>query len=173
MNHIAPYTLPMQSALRKPLKTRLMLFSGDSFDYISLMSAQPAGQLSELVENFALFDDWEERYRYLIDLGRSLPAMPDEKKTDEALVKGCTSRVWMHVTKQENGRFHFEVDSDAHIVRGLVALLLSAYQGKTAQEIAAIDIASAFSEIGLDQHLSPNRRNGFFAMVEKVKAYSA
>lgn len=128
--------------------------------------------LPELIDNFAFFDDWEERYRYLIDLGRNLPPMPEEKKIDGALVKGCTSRVWMHV-KEKDGRYHFEVDSDAHIVRGLIALLLSAYQNKTASEIGAININEAFTEIGLDQHLSPNRRNGFFAMVERVKAYSA
>lgn len=125
--------------------------------------------LDDLVENFSLFDDWEERYRYLIDLGRTLPALPEDKKTDEALVKGCTSRVWLHVQGQTEGRYHFEADSDAHIVRGLVALLLTAYDGKTAAEIAAVDIEGFFDSLGLNQHLSPNRRNGFFAMVEKIK----
>ena len=127
--------------------------------------------LAELAENFALFDDWEERYRYLIDLGRDLPVMEDAKRTDEALVKGCTSRVWLHASR-DGDTYHFEADSDAHIVRGLIALLLSAYQGKTAAEIAETDIEGTFAEIGLDQHLSPNRRNGFFSMVERVKAYS-
>ena len=129
--------------------------------------------LEEIQENFALFDDWEERYRYLIDLGRTLPDMPDAKKTDDALVKGCTSRVWLHVNKDALGVFTFEADSDAHIVRGLIALLLSAYSGKTASDIAQVDIDNFFSAIGLDQHLSPNRRNGFFSMVEKIKLYSA
>ena len=128
--------------------------------------------LDELIENFALFDDWEERYRYLIDLGRTLPAMDDSMKTEENLVRGCTSRVWMqaHV---DDGMLHFVADSDAHIVRGLVALLVGAYNGKTLQEIATIDVAAAFKEIGLDQHLSPNRRSGFFAMVEKLRGHVA
>ncbi len=128
--------------------------------------------LDDLIENFALFDDWEERYRYLIDLGRKLPLLPDEMKTEETLVKGCTSRVWLHASKQGDA-YKFVADSDAHIVRGLIAILLTAFQGKTAPEIAAIDIDAAFEKIGLNSHLSPNRRNGFFAMVEKVKAYSA
>ena len=127
--------------------------------------------LDELVENFALFDDWEERYRYLIDLGRELPAMDDALKTDAALVKGCTSRVWLCASCND-GRYHFQADSDAHIVRGLVSLVLAAYNDKTADQIAGVDIESFFSSLGLDAHLSPNRRSGFFAMVERVKAYA-
>ncbi len=129
--------------------------------------------LEELVENFSLFEDWEERYRYLIDLGRTLPEMDAAHKTDKTLVKGCTSRVWMIAEKDEQGRFHIIADSDAHIVRGLIAVLLSAYQDKTAQEMHSIDVENAFREIGLDQHLSPNRRNGFFAMVGRVKSLSS
>lgn len=125
--------------------------------------------LNELVENFALFDDWEERYRYLIDLGKGLEPMSEDLKTEETLVRGCTSRVWM-VAEEQGGRYHFTADSDAHIVRGLIAVLLSAYQDKTAEDIADVDIETAFSEIGLDQHLSPNRRNGFFAMVQRIQA---
>ncbi len=122
-----------------------------------------------MVENFSLFSDWEERYRYLIDLGRKLPSMDNALKTDKNLVQGCTSRVWM-VAGVKDGVFHFEADSDAHIVRGLIALLMVAYQDKPVVELAGIDIESAFKKIGLDQNLSPNRRNGFFAMVERVKA---
>jgi len=124
--------------------------------------------LEELTENFALFDDWEERYKYLIDLGKMLEAMPESLKTEETLVKGCTSRVWMICETDDNGIFNFTADSDAHIVRGLIAVLLCAYEGKTAEQIRAINIDEAFREIGLDKHLSPNRRNGFFAMVERV-----
>ena len=124
--------------------------------------------LEDIQDNFSLFDDWEERYRYLIDLGRRLPDMPEAQKTDDPLVKGCTSRVWLHVKKDDNGVFTFDPDSDAHIVRGLIALLLSAYNGKTADQIAQVNIDDFFSAIGLDQHLSPNRRNGLFAMVEKI-----
>lgn len=124
--------------------------------------------LEDMVDNFSLFTDWEERYRYLIDLGKSLPPMDAALKTDATLVPGCTSRVWMVAQGGEGGRWRFTADSDAHIVRGLIAVLLSAYQDKTAQEIAEVDIEGAFRRIGLDQHLSPNRRNGFFAMVEKI-----
>ncbi|HQX26549.1 MAG TPA: SufE family protein [Alphaproteobacteria bacterium] len=124
--------------------------------------------LQEMVENFSLFSDWEERYRYLIDLGRTLPEMDNALKTDENLVQGCTSRVWM-VAGVKDGRFHFRADSDAHIVRGLIALLVVAYQDKPVAELTSIDVEGAFKKIGLDQNLSPNRRNGFFAMVERIK----
>ncbi|MAE52149.1 MAG: Fe-S cluster assembly protein SufE [Micavibrio sp.] len=128
--------------------------------------------IQDLKENFALFDDWEERYRYLIDLGRVLPKMDDALKTDETLVRGCTSKVWLaaHV---KDGVLHFQADSDAHIVRGLVALLVAAYDGQKLSDIPNIDIEGMFSEIGLDQHLSPNRRNGFFAMVERIRSFGA
>ena len=129
-------------------------------------------QLDELIENFAFFDDWEERYKYLIDLGRDLPPMDDALKTEATIVKGCTSRVWMIAQSDEQGAYQFTADSDAHIVRGLIAVLLSAYQGKTAEEIKVVDIDASFSKLGLDQHLSPNRRNGFFSMVERVRALS-
>lgn len=124
--------------------------------------------ITELAENFALFDDWEERYRYLIDLGRDLPHMEEALKVEANIVKGCTSRVWLYPNIQGDV-FHFTADSDAHIVRGLIALLVAAYDGKTLSEVAALDIDEQFKEIGLDQHLSPNRRNGFFAMVERIK----
>ena len=124
--------------------------------------------LQEMVENFSLFSDWEERYRYLIDLGRTLPEMDNALKTDENLVQGCTSRVWM-VAGVKGGKFHFRADSDAHIVRGLIALLVVAYQDKPVAELTNIDVEGAFKKIGLDQNLSPNRRNGFFAMVERIK----
>ena len=130
---------------------------------------QSSSATEEIIEDFALFDDWEERYRYLIDLGRKLPEMDEALKTDATLVQGCTSRVWMHADVTD-GVFHFVADSDAHIVRGLIALLMRVYQDKPVAEIAQIDIEAAFKEIGLDQHLSPNRRSGFFSMVERVRA---
>jgi cysteine desulfuration protein SufE len=128
-------------------------------------------ELQELTENFALFSDWEERYRYLIDLGRTLPAMDEGLKTDENLVRGCTSRVWMQPDIRD-GKFYFVADSDAHIVRGLIAILDRTYQGAKLSDIPGIDIEGAFKTIGLDQNLSPNRRNGFFAMVERIKSYA-
>ena len=128
--------------------------------------------IQDLKENFALFDDWEERYRYLIDLGRALPKMDDSLKTDETLVRGCTSNVWL-AANVKDGVLHFQADSDAHIVRGLVTLLVAAYDGQKLSDIPNIDIEGMFSEIGLDQHLSPNRRNGFFAMVERIRSFGA
>lgn len=124
--------------------------------------------LNDLIDNFSLFDDWEERYRYLIDLGRNLPPMDEELKTEESLVRGCTSKVWM-VADTSDGKLHFVADSDAHIVRGLIAFLFAAYQDQPLSEIKNIDIEGAFAKVGLDQNLSPNRRNGFFSMVEKIK----
>lgn len=128
--------------------------------------------MEDLIENFALFDDWEERYRYLIDLGRNLPKMDDALKTEENIVRGCTSQVWMKADVTNN-TLHFIADSDAHIVRGLIGVLMAAYQDKTLNEIKEIDVEAAFAKIGLDQNLSPNRRNGFFSMVEKIKALTA
>lgn len=128
--------------------------------------------LEELKEDFALFDDWEERYRYLIDLGRTLPAMDEALKVDMNLVKGCTSRVWLYPTIAQ-GHLTFIADSDAHIVRGLIALLYAAYNNKDLEYIRTLDIKDAFEGIGLHQHLSPSRRNGFFSMVERIQALSA
>lgn len=128
--------------------------------------------LEDLIENFALFDDWEERYRYLIDLGRTLPAMDEAIKTDENIVQGCTSRVWMQPDIRDE-KFYFIADSDAHIVRGLIAVLDRAYQGQRVDALKSIDIEWAFSQLGLDQNLSPNRRNGFFSMVARIQNLSA
>ena len=126
--------------------------------------------LQELQENFELFDDWEERYRYLIDLGRKLPKMDESLKNDETLVRGCTSQVWL-VPDIKDGVLYFQADSDAHIVRGLIALLVAAYQGQKIADISSIDIEQTFRDIGFDQHLSPNRRSGFFSMVERIKSF--
>lgn len=125
--------------------------------------------IGDVVENFSLFDDWEDRYRYLIDLGRALPHLDESEKVDAYLVRGCTSRVWL-IPEVKDGIFTFRADSDAHIVRGLVALLVAAYNGRTLEDVRALDIEEAFSEIGLDTHLSANRRSGFFAMVERIRA---
>ena len=124
--------------------------------------------LQELVESFALFDNWEDRYRYLIDMGQRLPVMDENLKTEENMVRGCTSQVWL-VSRIQGGRFHLLADSDALIVKGLIYILLVAYEGKTAEEIRATDITGAFERLGLDRHLSPNRRNGFFAMVGRIQ----
>lgn len=127
--------------------------------------------LEDLIESFSLFDNWEDRYRYLIDLGGRLPPVPEDVKTDGNLVKGCTSRVWMSGGTKD-GLLHFQADSDAQIVRGLIYVLLTAYQDKPVQDVLDLDIQKAFERMGLHQHLSPNRRNGFFAMVERIGALS-
>ncbi len=126
----------------------------------------------ELQEAFSLFSDWEERYGYLIELGGRLPPFPPDMRVDQHLVKGCTSRVWL-VSYIQNGSFHFLADSDAQIVRGLIYVLMSMVGGKTPAAVSAQDMAGAFASLGLEQNLSPNRRNGFFAMVERVKRGAA
>lgn len=122
----------------------------------------------EIKQAFELMDDWEERYQLIIDLGKQLPPMPDELKTPETKVEGCTSQVWMTGGSGEDNSFHFQADSDAHIVRGLIALLMSAYEGKSAEYIHDFNIEKEFQELGLEKHISPNRRNGFYAMVNRI-----
>jgi cysteine desulfuration protein SufE len=131
--------------------------------------------LETIVETFDLLDDWEDRYRYLIDLGRDLPPFPEAERKDERLVPGCMSRVWM-ISRLASGappHLDFLADSDAHLVKGLIAVLLAAYSGKTPEEIAQLDINALFAKLGLSEHLSTNRRNGFFAMVERIKREAA
>ena len=123
-----------------------------------------------IVQEFAAFSNWEDRYKKLIELGKTLPALPDEKKLDEFKVKGCQSQAWMHA-KLENGCVVFEADSDALLVRGLVALLLRVYSGATSKEI--LSTAPDFvREIGLESKLSPSRANGLFAMIKQMKFYA-
>lgn len=144
----------------------------------SVTMIAPELSFAELAENFALFDEWEDRYRYLIDLGRKLPDFPDALKTEAHKVRGCMSQVWMvpgHPAGDstgDSGRFAFAADSDAHIVKGLIAVLGSLYSGKTREEIRQIDPEAAFRTLGLDQHLSPSRRNGLVSMVEKIRAFA-
>ncbi len=123
--------------------------------------------LDELIDNFAFLDDWNERYRYIIELGRDLPAFDDALKNDINRVQGCVSQVWL-VARQEGERIHFLADSDAHIVRGLVAIVRLIFSGKTRQEIQGIDVQPLFAKLGLDQHLSPSRSNGLHAMVRRI-----
>jgi cysteine desulfuration protein SufE len=129
-------------------------------------------RIDEIIESFSLFDDWEDRYSLLIDLGKKLPDFPEHLKTDDNLVKGCVSKVWM-VPKIENGIFTFDGDSDAHIVRGLVGLLHIIYSGCPVADLKTIDIHGIFEQLALTQNLSPNRRNGVFSMIEKIKGYGA
>lgn len=126
----------------------------------------------ELQENFSFLDDWEDRYRYVIELGRELEPMDDALKTPETKVEGCTSQVWFVRVKNDNGTLHFIGDSDAHIVRGLIAVLFVLFGDKSADDILAIDARAALGTLGLDQHLSPSRTNGLFAMVGRIQDFA-
>jgi cysteine desulfuration protein SufE len=128
-------------------------------------------EIQELIDDFSYFENWEERYSYLIDLGKTLPPMDESLKTDLTLVPGCVSKVWM-VPEMNQGQFSFLADSDAHIVRGLIGVLMRVYQGRTPAEMREIDMEDVFRRLGLEGHITPNRRNGFFSMVEKIRSYS-
>ena len=130
--------------------------------------------IDEIIENFSYLDDWEDRYRYLIELGRTLKPLDAAAYSDANKVRGCASQVWLE-TKAEtdaSGRavLVFSGDSDAHIVRGLVALVLALYSERTPQEILATDAQALFSKLGLSQHLTPQRSNGVRSMVERIKS---
>ncbi|WP_029921726.1 SufE family protein [Nevskia soli] len=128
-------------------------------------------QVEELAETFEMLGDWEERYRYLIELGRKLPPLPEAEHNEANKVRGCMSQVWM-TARTEPGpplKLHFAGDSDAHIVKGLIAVLFMLCSDRTPREILDTDINSAFARLGLDSNLSMNRRNGFYSMVERIK----
>jgi cysteine desulfuration protein SufE len=127
--------------------------------------------VDELVESFAMLGDWEERYRYLIELGRKLPPLPDAERTEANKVRGCMSQVWLASTPVPGppARLELRGDSDAHIVKGLIALLFKLYAGRTPREILALDARSVFERLGLENHITMNRRNGFYSMVERIR----
>ena len=122
----------------------------------------------EIIEDLAFFDDWEQRYQYIIDLGKALPRLQDEQKTPERLVKGCQSSVWL-VTSVDEGKLHFDADSDAVIVHGLLALVMAAYNDKTPQQSLDFDIDGYFEALDLERHISPTRGNGLRAIVGKIQ----
>ncbi|RUO34722.1 SufE family protein [Aliidiomarina soli] len=122
----------------------------------------------EIIDDLEFLDDWEQRYQYIIDLGKQLPGLPDEQKKDEYLVRGCQSSVWM-ISEARGDKLFFKVDSDAIIVQGLLALVLAAYDGKTSNEIQQFDIDGYFKQLDLERHISPTRGNGLRAMVAKIK----
>jgi cysteine desulfuration protein SufE len=131
-------------------------------------------RVEELIEGFEFLDSWDDRFRYIIDLGRKLPPMDSAMKNDETKVDGCTSQVWMVASAEGSPpRLTFLADSDAHIVRGLIAILLALYEGRPAQEILDLDAASTIARLDLAQHLSPNRANGLFAMIGRIRAFAA
>ncbi|MCP5326978.1 MAG: SufE family protein [Oceanospirillaceae bacterium] len=126
----------------------------------------------EIVDTLSFFDSWEERYKYIIDLGKQLPGMADELKTEQRLVRGCQSQVWIEPGIEGN-KLVFQVDSDAHIVRGLLAVVMSAYNHKSAADILAYDIEGFFGQLDLLKHLSPTRGNGLRAMVQRIRDFAA
>ncbi|MCL4765780.1 MAG: SufE family protein [Hyphomicrobiaceae bacterium] len=132
--------------------------------------------IADIRSDFAVLDDWEDRYRYVIELGRALLPLEDAARTDANKVRGCTSQVWLatEIVPPADGsgapRLRFRGDSDAHIVRGLVAILFTLYQNKTPDEILAIDARSVLGELGLQEHLTPQRSNGFVSMIERIRA---
>jgi cysteine desulfuration protein SufE len=131
-----------------------------------------AEAVDELLEEFSLLDDWEERYRHVIALGRQLPPFPPEARTEANRVSGCVSQVWLaaNETPGPERRLTFLADSDAHIVRGLAAILLRIFSDRTPEEIRSADPEAVFKALGLDEHLSPQRANGLRAMTERIRA---
>ena len=130
-------------------------------------------QADQLVEDFESFDDWEDRYRLLIDLGRKLPPLDETERNEENRVHGCQSNVWLAAkVDREGGKnaVEFRADSDSSIVRGLIAILRKVYSGRPAEQILTYDVEGLFERLGLNQHLSLGRRNGLYSMVERIKA---
>ncbi len=133
----------------------------------------PLPNIDEIIENFSLIDDWEERYRYVIELGRTLDPLPEDARNETNKVRGCASQVWLEtsISRNVSGQpvLEFRGDSDAHIVRGLVLIVLAFYSGRTADEILASDVLELFGTLGLTAHLTPQRSNGVRSMVERIR----
>lgn len=129
--------------------------------------------IDDIIDNFELLEEWEDRYRYLIELGRTLEPLPKDAYTEENKVRGCASQVWLETTRGQDAAgapiLAFRGDSDAHIVRGLVALVLALYSGRRAREIVETDAQPLFKQLGLAEHLTPQRSNGLRSMVERIK----
>lgn len=130
-------------------------------------------RLAAIIDDLMFLDDWDERYRYLIELGRRLEPLPDDAYSEENKVRGCASQVWLLLARQPDGSLAIRGDSDALIVKGLVALVLAMFDGRPASEIAAFDAGGFFAEIGLKDHLTAQRSNGLASMVARIKAEAA
>jgi cysteine desulfuration protein SufE len=130
--------------------------------------------INEILDNFSLLDEWDDRYRYIIELGRGLAPLPEGARTDSNKVQGCASQVWLQTNIRPNGpdgpALTFVGDSDAHIVRGLIAILFALYSEKTAKEILSLDPFATFDKLGLREHLTPQRSNGLRSMVNRIRA---
>ena len=122
----------------------------------------------DILDTLSFFDSWEDRYKYIIDLGRELPALEEQYRTEQNIVRGCQSQVWLN-SRVDNGRLYFDADSDAFIVKGLLAVVLAAYNDKTPAEILAFDIEEYFARLNLLKHLSVTRGNGLRAMVKRIQ----
>lgn len=138
--------------------------------------AMPA-TIDEIVETFALLDEWEDRYRYVIEVGKDAPPLPEADKNENNRVRGCASQVWLRTDIRTDAdgqtKLFFRGESDAHIVQGLVAIIVAFYSGLTPQEIAARDVRELFARIGLSEHLTPQRSNGVRSMVERIRRDAA
>ncbi len=132
--------------------------------------AQPA--FEEVVEDFEFLEDWEDRYRMVIEMGKDMQPLPDALKVPATKVEGCASQVWLHMTP-EGGAFHFQGDSDAMIVKGLIALLHRLYDGLPQGDVAAVDARAELERLGLHDHLSAQRSNGLRAMIERIRSEAA
>ena len=130
--------------------------------------------IDDIIDNFSVLDDWDDRYRYLIELGRELPPLAAAAHSDANKVQGCASQVWLDTSVRPNGTrgpvLSFAGDSDAHIVRGLIAVLFAIYSGRAAKDILATDALALFQRLGLREHLTPQRSNGFRSMVERIRS---
>ena len=135
--------------------------------------AEADPRLDELADTFDLLGDWEERYRYVIDLGRGLEPLPEAARTDATKVSGCASQVWLLARTNADGTMSWLGDSDAHIVRGLIAILLDLYSGRTPQEVLDFDAKGAIQRLGLSEALSSQRSNGLNAMIQRIRADAA
>ncbi len=124
----------------------------------------------EIIDEFAMFENWEERYQYMIDLGKSLPLIKDQFKTEDNIIKGCQSRVWVH-SEMENGKVLFTADSDAIITKGIIAILIRVFSAQRPDDIIKAD-TGFIDEIGLKDHLSPTRANGLVSMIKQIKMYA-
>jgi cysteine desulfuration protein SufE len=140
-----------------------------------MISGKLSMSLETIQSDFELLDDWEDRYRYIIDLGRELAPLSDAEKNETTKVQGCVSQVWLVTSHSAelNPIVEFKGESDAHIVRGLVALVLTIYSNKRASEIIKIDAMAILRSLGLDQHLSPQRSNGLKAMIDRIRQDAA
>ncbi|HSD92845.1 MAG TPA: SufE family protein [Methyloceanibacter sp.] len=139
----------------------------------TLNETRAAASFDDILADFELLEDWEDRYRYVIELGRKLEPLPEAERTPTNKVQGCVSQVWLATTVDKSGaapRLSFIGDSDAHIVRGLIAILFALYSGKTAEDIVGIDAAQRLGELHLKEHLTPQRSNGLMAMVKRIRA---